>query len=93
VTPASQTVATGNSTSFTVTITPLQGFSSNVTLSTSSLPKFVNASFSPASLSSGTAVLTLSTKKQTKAGSYSLSVTGTAGNLTHTSSTFTLVVQ
>jgi PKD repeat protein len=93
VTPASNTVASGNATTFTVTITPLQGFSSNVTLSTSSLPKFVNASFSPASLSSGTAVLTLSTKKQTKAGSYSLSVTGTAGNLTHTSSTFTLVVQ
>jgi uncharacterized membrane protein len=91
VAPASMTVANGNSTTFTVTITPLAGFSSNVTLSVNSLPKFVTASFS--SLSNGTSVLTLTTKKQTKAGSYNLSVTGTAGNLTHTSAALTLVVQ
>jgi hypothetical protein len=92
VTPASRTIQSGTSTTFTVTITPNQGFSSSVNLSISSLPKFVTASFSPASLGSGTAVLTVTTKKQTKAGSYSLVITGTAFNRAHSSSV-TLIVQ
>jgi PKD repeat protein len=90
--PASRTINSGATTSFNVTITPSQGFSSNVTLSVGSLPRFVTATFQPASLPSGTAVLTLDTKKQVKSGSYTVVVTATAGSLSH-SVNVTLVVQ
>jgi PKD repeat protein len=91
-TPASRTIPNGNSTTYSVAIAPNQGFSSSVTLSVGPLPKFVTESFSPASLASGTSTLTLSTKKQTKAGSYSVVITASGGGRTHTS-TVTLIVQ
>ena len=90
--PASRTINNGETTTFNVTITPGQGFSSNVTLSVSSLPRFVTGTFQPASLPSGTAALTLNTKKQVKSGSYTVVVTATAGSLSH-SANVTLVVQ
>jgi hypothetical protein len=91
-TPASRTIPNGNSTTYSVAIAPNQGFSSSVTLSVGALPKSTTASFSPASLASGTSTLTLSTKKQTKNGSYSVVITASGGGRTHTS-TVTLVVQ
>src|SRR5262249_18831439 len=90
--PASRTINNGASTTFNVTITPSKGFSSTVTLSVGSLPRFVTATLQPASLPSGTAVLTLDTKKQVKAGSYTVVVTATAGSLVH-SVNVTLIVQ
>jgi len=91
-TPASRTVPNGNSTTYAMAIAPNGGFSSSVTLSVGTLPKFVTASFSPASLTSGTSTLTLGTKKQTKTGSYSIVITASGGGRTHTS-TLTLIVQ
>jgi PKD repeat protein len=91
-TPASRTIPNGNSTTYSVAIAPNGGFSSTVTLSVGALPKFTTASFSPASLASGTSTLTLGTKKQTKAGSYSVVITASGGGRTHTS-TVTLIVQ
>jgi hypothetical protein len=92
VTPANRTVPSGGSTTFSVTVAPAQGFASNVTLSVGALQKFVTASFNPTSLASGASVLTLSTKRQTKAGSYNVVITGTGGGRVH-SSTVTLIVQ
>jgi PKD repeat protein len=91
-TPASRTIPNGNSTTYSIAIAPNGGFSSSVTLSVGALPKFATASFSPASLASGTSTLTLSTKKQTKAGSYSVVITASGGGRTHTS-TVTVIVQ
>jgi PKD repeat protein len=91
-TPASRTIQNGNSTTYAVAIAPNGGFSSSVTLSVGALPKFTSAGFSPASLASGTSTLTLGTKKQTKAGSYSIVITASGGGRTHTS-TVTLIVQ
>jgi len=91
-TPTTKTVRIGASTTYAVAITPNQGFASNVSLSVGTMQKFVTATFSPASLASGTATLTLATKKQTKAGTYTVVITATGGGLTH-SMNVTLVVQ
>ncbi len=91
-TPTSKTVQNGADATYTVTIAPVSGFTGTVSLSVGALPKFVVASFSPAALSSGSSVLTLSTKKQTKTGSATVTITGTSGTRVH-SATITLVVQ
>jgi len=91
-TPATRTIQSGNSTTYSVAIAPIQGFSSSVTVSVGALPKFTTAGFTPASLASGTSTFTLSTKRQTKAGSYNIVITASGGGRTHTS-TVTLIVQ
>src|SRR5260370_8337923 len=49
VSPASQRVRQGNATSYTVTITPTNGFSGSVSLSVSGLPSGATATFTPTS--------------------------------------------
>jgi len=93
VSPASRTVQNGSTVTYTVTIATLSGFSSAVSLSTGALPKFVTASFSPPSVTqAGTSVLTLTTQRQIKSGTSTITVTGTSGTLVH-SVTITLAVQ
>jgi PKD repeat protein len=80
MTPTARTVSRGASTTFAATVAALQAFSGTVDLSVSGLPKFVTAAFSPASIAqSGVSVLTVSTKKQVKAGNYTLQITGVSG--------------
>jgi hypothetical protein len=65
-----------------------------VNLSVDGLPKFVTASFSPTSIAqSGTSVLTVASKKQTKAGTYTLSITGSSGGTLVRSTNVVLIVQ
>jgi len=90
--PASQTVLQGNSTTYTVTVTPSGGFSGTVTLSASGLPSGASASFNPPTIiGSGSSTMTVTTSASTPPGTYTLTITGTSGNLTH-STTVTLVV-
>jgi beta-glucanase (GH16 family) len=85
-TPASETVAPGGTTSYTVTATPQNGFTGTVALSASGLPSGASASFNPTSItSSGSSTLTVATAGSTPSGSYTLSVTGTSGSLSHSS--------
>jgi len=61
------------------------GFVGNIDLSVDGLPSGVSASWSPAQISPGqSATLTLSTSSLTPLGSYPLTVTGSSGALTHT---------
>jgi uncharacterized membrane protein len=92
-TPASQTVAAGNGTGYTVTLTPSGGFAGNVSLSLGALPAGVNATFStnPILNGSGTSTLNVTTTSSTAPGTYNVMITGTSGSLTH-SATVTLVV-
>ena len=90
VTPASQTVVAGNSTSYTVTITPSGGFGDQVNLTISGLPSGASAAFNP-NPATGSSTLSVSTSTATPAGSYGFTVTGTSGSLSHTASA-TLVV-
>src|SRR5579859_1115223 len=90
--PTSQTLTPPGSTSYTVSVGALNGFSGSVALSVSGLPAGASASFTPASVSgSGSSTLAISTTCSTPAGTYSLTITGTSGSLTH-SATVTLVV-
>lgn len=82
-TPASQSVVAGNGAAYTVTITPSGGFTGSVALSVSGLPQNTTASFTPAS-TSRTSTLSIQTYRNSKQGTATLTITGTNGNLTHT---------
>src|SRR5947209_8203286 len=88
----SQSVTQGQSTSNTITATLSSGTAQTVSFSASGLPSGATASFSPAScVPSCSSALTISTASSTPAGSYPITVTGTSGSLSHTTS-FTLTV-
>jgi hypothetical protein len=92
MTPSSRTVAPGQSTTFTVTVTPLKGFAGTVSLavgSESGLPSGVTSGgFSPATIpGSGSSALTMNTSTSTVPYATSLTVTGTSGSISHTAST------
>lgn len=91
--PASQTVTRGSSTTYTVTVGALNGFTGTVSLSVSGLPSRATASFNPSSIAgSGSSTLTITTASKTPAGTKTLTITGTSGALSH-ATTVSLVVQ
>ena len=92
-TPSSQTVAQGNATTYTTSISALNGFTGTAALSMSGLPTGATASFNPTSVTgSGSSTLTVVTASTTPAGTYPLTITGVSGTLSH-SAAVTLVVQ
>ena len=87
VSPSSQTVIQGGTSgNYTLTATPTGGFTGTVTWTIGTLPSGITAS--PVS-SSGTFTLTAATT--VAPGTYSVTVTGTSGSLSHSTSA-TLVV-
>jgi hypothetical protein len=94
--PSSVTVIPGQPANFTVTVTALSGFNGDVTLSVGSESGFpsgvTSGGFNPSTLTgSGTSTLTMNTTTSTVPYALSLTVTGTAGSLTHTASTTLLI--
>ena len=91
--PKSQTVVAGQNTSYSVEVDPLLGWFTDVNLTVTGLPTGVTASFAPAQVpfGNGTSLLSVSTNSSTTPGTYTVTLTGTSGNLTH-STTITLVV-
>jgi hypothetical protein len=87
--PSPQTITPGGSASYTVTVAAVNGFNGNVTL-TASAPAAVTTNLSSGSVS-GSGTVTLSAGSST-AGSYTLTITGTSGGTSH-STTATLNVQ
>jgi Domain of unknown function (DUF1929)/Glyoxal oxidase N-terminus len=84
-TPSSQNVSQGNSTSYTVNVTPSGGFTGSVSFSVAGLPSGATSSFTPTSVSgSGASTLTVNTSTSTPGGTYPLTITATSGSLTHT---------
>ena len=88
--PSSQAVLQGQPATYSVTVTPSSGFTSQVSLSISGLPTGATASFTPTATAS-TSTLQITTATTTPAASYPLTITGTSGSLTHTTPA-TLVV-
>src|SRR3989454_3552691 len=99
VAPSSRTVKAGKSTTYTLTLTPVSGFTGTISLSCSATPPAGTCSVSPASVtlngtSSSTVTVTVTTapgKKGTPKGTYTLTFTGAFGTL-QLSSTANLVV-
>jgi hypothetical protein len=82
VTPPSQSVAQGASTTYTANITRNSGFSGSVGFSVSGLPGGASGTFSPNPTTGSSSTLSVSTSASTPAGSYPLTITGTSGALT-----------
>jgi subtilase family serine protease len=82
--PASLTIRSGSRGTSTITITALNGFTGNVTLSASA-PTGLAASLNPVSIStSGKSTLTITVSSNTRTGTYTITVTGKSGTLSHT---------
>lgn len=91
VSPSSQSVAPGSSASYTVTVTPIAGFSGAVTLSSTGQPSGSTATFSPASVTipsnstkAVTSTLTVATTSSTPSGAASLTVAAATSAQTQT---------
>jgi uncharacterized repeat protein (TIGR01451 family) len=96
-TPASLTVTPGGTADYTVTISPVGGFTGNVDLSVSGLPGNSMASFNPPSVvindaSAKTSTLTVTTTASSPLGSFPLNITATSGLQQNTAPPVTLVV-
>lgn len=85
VDPPAQTVTAGQSTTYTVTVAPLNGFASPVQLSVDGLPNRITIDLSdPRFTPPGTAVLTLTIPATGVAvGTYAFQVSGASGGLKH----------
>lgn len=94
VSPASQSLGQGSSTSFGINVARSGGFSSSLTLSVAGLPTGATGSFSPNPLTGNTSTSTLSinTASTTPRGTYTLTINGTGGGITRTASA-TLIVR
>jgi PKD repeat protein len=93
-TPTSRTIARGAATTYTVAVTPTNGFSGFVTLSVTGLPTGA-ASFSPNPVdvsAPASTELSVATASTTKNGNYTLTIAGASGGITRTT-TVTLQVK
>ena len=91
--PSSLAVSAGSSVSYTVTVGSLNGFTGTVALSAASLPPHATASFSPSSVTgSGNSTMAISMSRATKANTYTVTIAGSSGSLSHSTSV-QLVVQ
>jgi hypothetical protein len=94
VSPSAEVVDQGGTTPYTTRLSVINGFNGAATLSVSGLPAGARASFVPPSITGpGSSTLTVSTGASTPPGSYSLTVKGTSGTLTHTATTTLIVTQ
>ena len=99
ISPASQSVEAGKTTTYTVTLTSTGGFEGTVALSASGNPSGSTASLLPGAPnltpsgtgSTATSVLSVTTTASTPAGSYTLKVTGTSGKVSRSITTGLMV--
>jgi len=92
-TPSSETVVRGSKATYTVKVTPINGFTGTVSFRVSALPTNSTATFNPTSVTgSGTSTLTITTNSSTTTGTFSLRIRGTSSRASH-SVTVQLVVQ
>ena len=93
ISPSTLAVTRGTSGNYTVTIAAVNGFTGTVNLSVSGQGSRVTTSFNPTSVAgSGTSTLRVSVGKRATGGNRTLTITGTSGSLTHSTSA-TLTIQ
>lgn len=82
--PSSQSTIQGGSVAYTVSISPLNGFTDTVNFSVSGLPSGASASFAPSSVpGSGSSTMTVTTSASTPVGTYALTISGATATLNH----------
>jgi hypothetical protein len=87
ISPSSQTMNAGASTSYTVRPAVTAGSAQSVALSISGLPAGVSAAFGPSSVTAGgSSTLTLTAASNAAAGTASFTVTGAGSSATHSAS-------
>jgi uncharacterized repeat protein (TIGR01451 family) len=85
--PSTVTLIPNQNASFVVSMTALNGFTSQVALAVETLPFGVTAQFSPAALTPpGTSILTLSAATNAALGSFTLNISASGGGITNTTS-------
>lgn len=85
VTPPTQTISAGGSTSFTANVSPLNGFQDLVAFGVSGTPSGTTASFDQDSVTgSGSVHLAVSANSSVSSGTYPLTIVGTSTSVTHT---------
>jgi hypothetical protein len=86
VAPLTTTLLPGGSVSFTVTLTPLYGFTGDVTMGATNLPNGITPSYNPVTVHGGNGVttVTLAASNNIAIGNYSFNLSGNSGGLTHT---------
>src|SRR3954471_12705671 len=82
-TPSSASVPVGSTATYSITVTGSNGFTRPVTLSSSGQPTGATAVFSPNPSANSTSTLIVQTSAATPTGTYSLTITGTNGPLSH----------
>jgi serine protease AprX len=93
VTPGAQTATGGQTVSYSVSTSALNGFQGSIGLALTGLPPGATGSFAPSSVAGGSgSTLSVSVPSTTPAGTYGLNVIGTSGNVTH-SAGISLTVQ
>ena len=92
-TPGSATTSAGDPATYTVTVSPVNGFNSGVSFTFAGCPPSATCSFNPAVVSngSGASTLTVATSTSTPNGSYNVTVTGSGSGTSH-SATVSLTV-
>jgi uncharacterized membrane protein len=82
--PSSETVTRGSNATYTVTVTPINGFTGTVSFRISGLPTNSTATFNPTSVKGGgTSTLTITTNSSTTTGTFSLRIRGTSSRASH----------
>lgn len=95
-TPASASVRRGGTLAYTITLTPLEGFSGGVNLRVAGLPSRATSSLSPSTVSfpsTGTSTLTVTTDSKTPAGGKTLTITGTSGTMSRSTTVGLTVIR
>jgi hypothetical protein len=93
VSPTSQTVNAGASTTYTINTAVTSGAAQTINLSVSGLPAGVTGSFNPASVTAGnSSTLTLTVAATAAAGTTQFTITGTGTSATHTTNASVTVV-
>ena len=82
--PGSRSIKRGQSTSYSITITRVNGFSGPVTFSLSVLPSGVTGTFSVNNTTGTSSTLSITNTGSATSATYTLTITGTSGLLTHT---------
>lgn len=84
--PLNTALVPGESVSFTVTLTPLYGWTGDVTLGATNIPNGITPSYSPVTVKggNGTSTVTLTAAAGMPLGGYTFNLSGNSGSLTHT---------